>query len=49
MTLVDTNVLLDLLTSDPNWANWSIGQLDSLVNMAAAAGLRVEMQVGQAA
>jgi predicted nucleic acid-binding protein len=29
MTLVDTNVLLDLLTSDPNWADWSIGQLDA--------------------
>jgi predicted nucleic acid-binding protein len=29
MTLVDTNVLLDLLTGDPNWADWSIGQLDA--------------------
>lgn len=29
MTLVDTNVLLDLLTSDPKWADWSIGQLDA--------------------
>jgi hypothetical protein len=29
MTLVDTNVLLDLLTNDPNWADWSIGQLDA--------------------
>jgi predicted nucleic acid-binding protein len=29
MTLVDTNVLLDLLTSDPNWADCSIGQLDA--------------------
>ena len=29
MTLVDTEVLLDLLTSDPNWADWSIGQLDA--------------------
>ena len=29
MTLVDTNVLLDLFTSDPKWADWSIGQLDA--------------------
>ncbi len=29
MTLVDTNVLLDLLTNDPVWADWSIRQLDA--------------------
>ncbi len=29
MTLVDTNVLLDLLTGDPKWADWSLGQLDA--------------------
>ena len=29
MTLVDTNVLLDLLTADPRWANWSEGQLEA--------------------
>ena len=29
MTLVDTNVLLDLVTNDPVWADWSIRQLDS--------------------
>ena len=29
MTLVDTNVLLDLVTDDPVWANWSIAQLES--------------------
>ena len=29
MTLVDTNVLLDLLTGDPNWADWSIAQLEA--------------------
>ena len=28
MTLVDTNVLLDLLTNDPLWADWSVHQLD---------------------
>lgn len=29
MTLIDTNVLLDLVTNDPVWADWSIGQLDA--------------------
>ncbi len=29
MTLVDTNVLLDLVTDDPVWAEWSIRQLDA--------------------
>ena len=29
MTLVDTNVLLDLVTDDPVWADWSIRQLDA--------------------
>jgi predicted nucleic acid-binding protein len=28
-TLVDTNVLLDIVTNDPKWADWSIGQLDA--------------------
>lgn len=28
-TLVDTNVLLDLVTDDPAWADWSIQQLDA--------------------
>ena len=27
MLLVDTNVLVDVLEDDPQWANWSIGQL----------------------
>jgi predicted nucleic acid-binding protein len=27
-TLVDSNVLLDLVTDDPKWADWSIRQLD---------------------
>jgi predicted nucleic acid-binding protein len=27
--LVDTNVLLDVLQSDPKWAAWSQGQLDA--------------------
>lgn len=29
MTLVDTNVLLDVVTDDPNWADWSIEQLEA--------------------
>lgn len=29
MTLIDTNVLLDLVTDDPEWADWSVGQLDA--------------------
>lgn len=27
MLLVDTNVLVDVLGNDPEWADWSIGQL----------------------
>lgn len=27
MLLVDTNVLVDVLEDDPEWANWSIGRL----------------------
>ena len=29
MVLVDTNVLLDVLQNDPQWAEWSQGQLES--------------------
>lgn len=29
MTLVDTNVLLDLVTDDPTWAEWSVRQLEA--------------------
>ena len=48
MTLVDTNVLLDLLTNDPIWADWSVRQLDAaalkgplLINEAIYAELSV--------
>lgn len=34
MTLVDTNILLDLITNDPVWADWSQRQLEQ----AALAG-----------
>ena len=27
MVLVDTNVLVDVLQNDPQWSDWSIGQL----------------------
>jgi predicted nucleic acid-binding protein len=26
--LVDTNVLLDLVTADPNWAEWALARLE---------------------
>jgi predicted nucleic acid-binding protein len=29
VTLIDTNVLLDVVTNDPAWANWSIEQLET--------------------
>ncbi|MBW9064471.1 type II toxin-antitoxin system VapC family toxin [Rhizobium herbae] len=29
MTLIDTNVLLDVATDDPDWADWSIEQLEA--------------------
>jgi predicted nucleic acid-binding protein len=28
LTLVDTNVLLDLVTNDETWADWSVAQLE---------------------
>jgi len=31
VTLVDTNVLLDVVTDDPTWADWSIEQLEAAV------------------
>ena len=29
MTFVDTNILLDLVTDDPKWADWSTAQLEA--------------------
>lgn len=29
MTLVDTNVILDLVTNDPDWSDWSIAELEA--------------------
>ncbi|WP_176086539.1 type II toxin-antitoxin system VapC family toxin [Martelella sp. HB161492] len=51
MTLVDTNVLLDLVTDDPVWADWSIDQLETaslagplLINDVIYAELAVRYQ-----
>jgi predicted nucleic acid-binding protein len=30
MVLVDTNVLIDVVQDDPDWSDWSIGQLRAL-------------------
>ena len=30
MTLVDTNVLLDVVTDDPDWAEWSVAKLEEV-------------------
>jgi predicted nucleic acid-binding protein len=32
MTLIDTNILVDVLTSDPVWLRWSADQLDQRRN-----------------
>jgi len=29
VTLIDTNILLDVVTNDPDWVDWSVGQLDA--------------------
>ena len=34
-TLVDSNVLIDVLADDPDWAEWSIEQLAHLGEQAA--------------
>ncbi len=33
MLLVDTNILVDVLQDDPQWAEWSIGQLRAQATM----------------
>jgi predicted nucleic acid-binding protein len=37
MVLVDTNVLLDVATRDPEWFEWSSGQLARQINARRAA------------
>jgi predicted nucleic acid-binding protein len=51
VTLVDTNVLLDLVTDDPKWADWSLSQLEAasldgslLINDAIYAELAVRYE-----
>jgi len=39
--LVDTNILIDVLTDDPRWADWSIGQLQA----NTSAGLTINPMV----
>lgn len=29
MTLIDTNILIDIATRDPDWALWSLGQFET--------------------
>lgn len=54
MTLIDTNVLLDLVTDDPHWAQWSIDQLEAaslrgplLINDVVYAELSVVMNASR--
>lgn len=35
MLLVDTNVLVDVLQDDPQWADWSIGQMRAQATLHA--------------
>ena len=37
MLLVDTNVLIDVLENDPDWADWSIAQLRAQAQVHALA------------
>ena len=51
MTLVDTNVLLDVATADPRWAAWSEGWLDTAASRGplVISGIAyAEMSVGDA-
>jgi predicted nucleic acid-binding protein len=49
LILVDTNVLLDLVTNDPNWGDWSQQQLEAaaLANeLAINAVVYAELSIG---
>lgn len=55
MTLVDTNILLDLVTDDPKFAEWSVSQLETaslngplLINDVIYAELSVRYQTKEA-
>jgi predicted nucleic acid-binding protein len=48
-TLVDTNILLDIATNDPAWADWSLNQLDVAAmrgRVAINAVVYAELSVG---
>ena len=36
MTLIDSNVLLDLMTDDKRWADWSQAQLEQATSIRAS-------------
>lgn len=49
MVLVDTNVLLDVVTEDPRWADWAQGQLEAAAlskTLAINAVVYAELSVG---
>lgn len=49
MLLVDTNVLLDLVTDDPRWADWSQRQLEAAAlrdRLAINAVIYAELSIG---
>ncbi|MEO5734659.1 MAG: hypothetical protein ABIN96_15845 [Rubrivivax sp.] len=41
MILVDTNILLDVLQDDPEWAPWSIARLRAQANTSYFSNLQV--------
>ena len=49
MVLVDTNVLLDVVTDHPQWADWSLGQLEAAAardRLAVNAVVYAELSIG---
>jgi len=55
VTLVDSNVLVDVISKDPDWLDWSIAQLDHCtqfgplyVNFIVYAELAVKMECEEA-
>jgi hypothetical protein len=49
LILVDTNILLDVATNDPTWADWSIEHLDAAAakgSVAVNAVIYAEFSVG---
>jgi predicted nucleic acid-binding protein len=49
LVLVDTNVLLDVVTNDPRWADWSQNQLEAAAlkeRLAINAVIYAELSIG---